>query len=81
MHEPSVSTPPEARIASTTASNVLPLDDRRFERFNAEIAERPQLVKVLHLAVLPADDLDHLIAPEERLRVATGPPVAVSGAG
>ena len=25
--------------------NVLPLDDRRFERFNAELAGRPQLIK------------------------------------
>ena len=25
--------------------NVLPLDDRRFERFNADIAGRPQLVR------------------------------------
>jgi arylsulfatase len=32
-------------IIEATKYNVLPLDDRRFERFNADLAGRPQLIK------------------------------------
>ena len=32
-------------MIEATRYQVLPLDDRRFERFNAEMAGRPQLIK------------------------------------
>jgi hypothetical protein len=32
-------------VIEATKYHVLPLDDRRFERFNADLAGRPQLVR------------------------------------
>jgi hypothetical protein len=51
---------------------VLPLDDRRLERFNSDIGGRPVLVRGNTQIDVGEDaaDADHLISPEERLRVA-----------
>ena len=39
-------------LIEATKYNVLPLDDRRIERFNADLAGRPQLIKGKHPAAL-----------------------------
>jgi arylsulfatase len=41
-------------LIEATKYNVVPLDDRGVERFNADLAGRPQLIKVIHNYSSPA---------------------------
>ena len=50
--------------------NVLPLDDRRIERFNSEIAGRPQLAKgpsQIFFGGMCASDREHRLEPEKQV--------------